>query len=718
MLLDFNLSEDRKLDRCASAIRAGGTLRYMAPEQLTECPTGSCHGDERTDIYSFGVILHELLTARHPFPQRNSPLAEAPRDGGVELYQPPKVRQWNIAVSPGIESIVRHCLERAPSRRYQSARELHEDLRRQSEHLPLKYARERSPGERARKWSRRHPRLSTSAGVAAIAALLILAVACASILRINHLSRLRTVQEAEQTRWKAVAARQQLHDDLKKIAFLLGSDIPGVEHEQRETGTALAGEALDRYQVLKSPRWQEAPLVSALLPQQREQVREDMGELLLLLAGAVARQTQFDLALRLNDLARGCYPANDVPRAIWQQRALLAGSSGQSDLAKQLSVMVEATPVRSPRDRYLLLLTEYQRRGCVLEALPWLTEASRRQNDNFSTWLILGNYYAGLAKRNEALECYDRARALWPESHWPPLCGGLAYLELGNDRRAIAAFDEVIRLRPETMPAYYNRAVAKYHVGDLAGARADLTHLLSDSKPPLRGYLLRARVRAKQGDREGARRDQEDGLRSEPRDERDFAARGLARQPRDPRAALADYESALKLSPRYLTALQNKASVLGEVLGRTEEAVATLDTLLAFYPDYVPALAGRGVLRARLGRRESAHADAREALPKDTNPYNSYQIAGIYALTSRQNPDDRGEAFRLLESALRQGFGLDLIDKDRDLDAIREQPEFRRIVDEALARRTKAAQPATPRHTAVEQRGMSVSSGGANPSAG
>ena len=399
MLLDFNLSEDRKLDRSASAVGAGGTLRYMAPEQLTHYPTGTCHGDERTDVYSFGVILHELLTGRHPFPQRKNALASACCDGEVKPHQPPKVRHWNPAASPGTESIVRHCLEWAPSRRYQSARELHEDLQRQSEHLPLKYAQERSLRERARKWTRRHPRLSTSAGVGAIAVFLIMAMTCVATLRINHLARSRAVQEAEQTRLQAVAARQRLHDDLKKVAFLLGSDIPGAEHEQHEAGTALAREALGRYQVLEAPRWQEAPLVSALVPQQREQVREDMGELLLLLAGAVARQTEFDLALRLNDLARGCYPTNSVPRAIWRQRALLASAAGQSDLAQQLSITVEATPVRSPRDRYLLLLTEYQRRGCVLEALPWLTEASRSQNDNFSMWLILGNYYAGLAKR-------------------------------------------------------------------------------------------------------------------------------------------------------------------------------------------------------------------------------------------------------------------------------------------------------------------------------
>ena len=167
----------------------------------------------------------------------------------------------------------------------------------------------------------------------------------------------------------------------------------------------------------------------------------------------------------------------------------------------------------------------------------------------------------------------------------------------------------------------------------------------------------------------------------EPRDERDWTARGLERQASDPQGALADYQAALKLAPRYLTALQNMANVLAESLGRTEEAIAALDTLLGSYPNYVPARAGRGVLHARLGQRQAALADAREAIQRDGSPFNTYQVAGIYALTSRQNPDDRHEALRLLRSALNRGFGRNLVEKDPDLEPIRSDPEFGQLIN-------------------------------------
>ena len=56
-------------------------------------------------------------------------------------------------------------------------------------------------------------------------------------------------------------------------------------------------------------------------------------------------------------------------------------------------------------------------------------------------------------------------------------------------------------------------------------------------------------------------------------------------------------------------------------------------------------------------------------------------MTGIYALISKQQSDDRAEAYRLLGTALRKGYGWDQIADDRDLDPIREQPEFLNLLE-------------------------------------
>src|SRR5205807_9677866 len=192
------------------------------------------------------------------------------------------------------------------------------------------------------------------------------------------------------------------------------------------------------------------------------------------------------------------------------------------------------------------------------------------------------------------------------------------------------------------------------------------------------------------GDRDAARADLAEGLRRDPTDEKSWIARGIAKLSSDLPGALADFQKAAELNPRSLAALQNQAHVLSK-LGRNEDAIRILDQVIELYPDFVPARAGRGVLRARLRQVKAAHEDADDSLARDYGPVTQYQVAGIFALTSRQNPDDYSEALRYLSSALRKGFGFDELAQDQDLDPIRDRPEFRQLVNAA-----RALQPASP----------------------
>jgi hypothetical protein len=106
-----------------------------------------------------------------------------------------------------------------------------------------------------------------------------------------------------------------------------------------------------------------------------------------------------------------------------------------------------------------------------------------------------------------------------------------------------------------------------------------------------------------------------------------------------------------------------------------------LDRILSAYPGYVRARIGRAVLLARQGKRSEAHADVRESLARDRSAATLYQAANVFALTSRQAAADVDRVEPLLSAALWGGFGLDVVDRDSDMDAVRNRPAFQRVVE-------------------------------------
>jgi eukaryotic-like serine/threonine-protein kinase len=702
VLLDFNLAADTHARAGAGAAVAlvGGTLPYMAPEHLTIFLKREAATDARSDVYSLGVILYELLTGVHPFPVRSGEVdAILPELIADRLGPIPDVRRANPAVSPAVASIVRHCLEPDPARRYSSARELQEDIQRQLDDLPLKHSPDPSLRERLGKWARRHPRLTSATSVGIVSVCLLTVAGSVLLARQHHLRGL-----------EAADAFRRLSDEARRADVLLGSR--DADSRELDEGTALCRKALGRFRVLDDPSWPSSSPAALLTDQDRRQLRGDVGWLLLLWARAVGWQADATadtsrraelagFALRLNALAEAGYGQAEAPRAWWLQRAGLEQLAGRDDEARRFRERAGSVPIGAPMER-LWLISDQVGRLPREEVVSFIREASKTDPQNFATWLRLGNLYAQLGKMSgqtsyldEAEHCFGVGIALRPDIYWARFNRGLLYLDLKDYPRARAEFDRVVELRPDLATAYINRALARLGLKDFRGAVGDLTRALEFKDAPTRALFLRARTRDALGDKAEASRDRAEGLRREPTDAVSWVVRGLARLPGDPRAALADFDAALALNPRFVSALQNKANVLSEHLGRVEEAIRVLDAAVKLNPGYVKALAGRGVLRARLGRREDALRDAQAALAVDDGALTLYQVAGLYALTSRQDPDDRPEALRLMASALRKDPSwLKVVPVDPDLAPVRDRPEFQELLRAAaVVAKDEARQP-------------------------
>jgi serine/threonine protein kinase len=139
-----------------------GTPAYMSPEQIT---AGRIPVDHRTDIYSLGATLYELLALRPPFRAdgRDKLLAM------VIQKEPAAPRSIEPKIPRDLETICLKCLEKDPDRRYQNAKELADDLRRYVNRFAI-LARRAGPLTRLKKWLRRNPALS-AAGLVIVFAL-------------------------------------------------------------------------------------------------------------------------------------------------------------------------------------------------------------------------------------------------------------------------------------------------------------------------------------------------------------------------------------------------------------------------------------------------------------------------------------------------------------------------------------------------------------------
>ncbi len=655
-ITDFGLAMTRTETNLTLSGDLLGTLRYMSPEQVQ-----AKHGvlDHRTDVYSLGLTLYELLTLQPAFPGNDR--QKLIRQVAEDDPRPP--RQVNKAIPRDLETIVLKATAKEPESRYVTAQQLADDLGRFVGDRPIR-ARRPTLTQKAARWSRRHY-WAVSRGIAAsFAVLLITALAIFNAHQREAKQRLRAEQNmASALDLLDTVYLQYVDDEYMKAAFA-NDQAPPAEEISPKTMEFLEA-ALSFYAQFASANRDEPSVQFQVF---KANVR--MGECQSRLGMYGEAESAFNSAISLAEKWLSEFPGD----AVLQER-LARAKAGLADVAarqgnwdqviRDLSHAIRVDPrnALTYNNRGLAYLSkgdfdkaiddfDKALRDCD-EAINWDPDLDVLHNNRALAYFGKGDYDKAIA------DC-DHAIRLNPQDLVARNNRGTAYQYKGELDKAIADYDHAIRLDPQVFLAYHNRDTVYGDKGELDKAIDDLTKAIQLDPNIAYPYMIRAAARAELGQIEDALMDIAKALEIELGTLRDksFVAWLLATC-EEPRLRRPD--RAVEMAKEVVTVAPKRAdswTILGAAEYRAGNPKAALDALqksseLKYY---------------RVARTQFFAAMAHWQLDEKDEARQSYDQAVEW--TERNDPENeelrrfRAEAEQLIERSEKHHGGSEDTEKE------------------------------------------------------
>jgi len=529
-----------------------GTPSYMAPEGAR----GEVKAiDERSDIYSLGAILYELLTGRPP--HTGATVWEVVESVKKEEPKPPSEVESGVPLE--LSDIAMSALAKTKDARYSDAKELAEDIRN-FQAGDLVKAHRYTVWDLAVRWLRRRwPYLA--------AAVVLLTVAGGMWWYRGFAERRRELA-VEQSRQRLVKA--QVEQILSKA-------------EGKNKATNWFDVLTFKLIALKEPLVEQ--LLISKLSHSDEWVRRLAARVL---GGMKSHRAVTPLCRRLKE---GIEPSPSVVVEVINALGIIGDSRAE-------------IPVREARWRYgqhsyvwkstvfafkMIPLPPIPKEGLSADALTNRGRAAENKGSEDEGFLL---YSRAIQKAPHLSRAYGNR--------------GILYKKKGLYEEALADYNKAISLDPDH-PAYYNnRGLIRKHIEDYKGALEDFTKVVENPKIRSIGLLNRAGVYSQLGHYEEALTDYRAALKLHPRkvslhNNMSYAWRDMGRLQK----ALESCQRALDIDPKYIYGLTNKAAIL-LALGDPAGALATTKEALAVAPDHTTTLNIKAAIYAAVGNNEKA----------------------------------------------------------------------------------------------------------------